>query len=130
MNLKIKKFDTCYTFVLRWFDILHEYIDTESDEFLKLFDLKKFDDNLQNNDVIVFTTDNYIFANTELLNFIPISNKFTDGLHFCIFYNNLIYDVSFINGINYIRVRHFKHINFSSDCVRVIKYEDICKILK
>jgi hypothetical protein len=131
MNIKIKKFDTCYTFVLRWFNILNKCIDIESDDFIKNFTLHTFDTNtISNDDVIVYTTENLIYAATELKNYIPVSNKISDGLHFCIFFGNLIYDITFVDGIKHIRVRNFKDVNFTHSCVRVIKSKDLWQYQK
>jgi len=119
MNLKLKKWDNCYTFMLKFLGKFDNFKEVESDEFIELFkkDYNMLD--LKTNDVIITVAEEDFgdkLAN-ELSEGILITNQVYKNNHFLVVYNDkYLIDLNFNHeGFNYIRVRHISILdNFKS----------------
>lgn len=108
-DIKLMKWDNCYTFVLKMKGIFSDYISTDSCEFVDshtLMDIPLTE--LQEGDILVWilNTDSIHSSARILYNGIPLHGKVTyHRYHFGIYLNGLVYDLSYDNDVNHLRVR-------------------------
>lgn len=128
MNIKLKKWDNCYTFMLKFLDIFNKYCEIDSNDFINLFEkdynLKSFN----NNDIIVWEDINgeNAYGNRELKEGVLVSRKYDSTIHFGVVYlDHYLIDVTFVDNYNVIRIREISELNFTNkdSNVFVIRYQ-------
>jgi hypothetical protein len=109
-EIKLMKWDNCYTFVLKVLDKFIEYMDIPSDEFVAIHKPMPIPDTLMDWDIIVWDspdkevemdTARQLLSDGRILHNRIIYYRY----HFGVYWNGYVYDLSFDNEVNYIRVR-------------------------
>jgi len=130
MNIELKKWDNCYTFMLKYLDIFINFYKVESNDFIELFNKDYNLNNFENNDVIVWETLNEepSYCNREINEGVLVSKKYPSTIHFGIIYlNKYLIDLTYSEGYNLIRFRNIEELNFENENSKVFKiqYKDI-----
>ncbi len=114
-NIKLKKWDNCYTFMLKLLGIFDNYKELESDEFVGLFEHDYNMRDLKSGDVIVCeyvdkdSDAAFTYRYNELVDGVLISNKVIETLHFLVVYKDkYVIDLTFEDQRNCIRIRRLE----------------------
>jgi len=130
MDIKLKKWDNCYTFMLKYLDIFEKYYKIESNEFVELFDKDYNLKDFNNNDLIIWQDidEEPTYCNREFIDGVLISKKYDSGLHFGVVYQDkYLIDLTYSDGFNLIRIRKIEDLKLVSENCKIykIKYETI-----
>ncbi len=127
-DIKLMKWDNCYTFVLKMKSIFSDYTSTDSCEFVNNYPLLDIPLSMvEEGDIIVWVStesDNAHSSARRLYKGIPLTDKVTyHKYHFGIYLDGLVYDLYYENEVNFIRVRLPSMINPKPDkhVIRVIR---------
>ena len=111
-TIKLKKWDNCYTFMLKLLGIFDNFKELESDEFVTLFEHDYNIKDLKSGDVIVLeyvdkdSDEAYTYRYNELAEGILLSNKVLETLHFLVVsQDKYVIDLTFEDQRNCIRIR-------------------------
>lgn len=127
MNVSLKKWDNCYTFMLKYLRLFPYFFEIESNEFVDLFEKERDLKVLNNNDVVVWETidEEDYYSNREFTNGVLVNKKYEPALHFATVYlDKYLIDLTYVDSINTIRIREISKVNFNKNSYK-IKYENI-----
>jgi len=127
-DIKLKHWDTCYTFALKYIGIFEKYNDIDIINFIKLFELDYNFEEFNKLDLIVFqkikpnhrNIVNEISKNLLIENYNFVASDF----HFLVVIDNeFIIDCSYKSNLKdyYIRIRKIQELNFNSKDYYIFK---------